>query len=183
MADVYARDAAARGLRLLDALIQEVREGSFRPDESRAGRLDTSKRQRVDGALVDPVLQEATFDFLPPLVAGVNEKRKPGAEGETILGEDADDGEAGGHVTTDSSSSDSDEGTRELVQRQFFPPTAPDGYTFLQHQKSKLLHYMRVGDQRVLACGRMKSQAYREPNVLRYDSAICHACQTAVQRA
>ena len=75
MADVYARDAAARGLRLLGALIQEVREGSFRPDESRAGRLDTSKRQRVDGALVDPVLQEATFDFLPPLVAGVNEKK------------------------------------------------------------------------------------------------------------
>ncbi len=48
MADVYARDAAARDLRLLDLLIKEVRCGAFKPDESRAGRLDASKRQRVD---------------------------------------------------------------------------------------------------------------------------------------
>ena len=68
------------------------------------------------------------------------------------------------------------------VQRQFFPPTAPNGYTFLQHQKSKLLHYMRIEDQRVLACGRMRSQAYSAPSVLRYDSAVCHACQRAAQR-
>ena len=130
MADVYARDAAARDLRLLDALIQEVRDGSFRPDESRAGRLDTSKRQRVDDAVVDLVLQEAKFDILPALVPGVNEMRAPGAEGPNLSGDEADDREASGHVTTDTSSSDSDEDTRELVQRQFFPPTAPEGYTF-----------------------------------------------------
>ena len=128
-------------------------------------------------------MRESTIDVLPPLVSGVNEKNVPGAEGAIPLGEGADDGEVSGHVTTDSSSSDSDEGARELVQRQFLPPTVPEGYTFLQHQKSKLLHYMRVGDQRVLACGRMKSQAYKAPNVLRYDSAVCHACQTAAQRA
>lgn len=69
------------------------------------------------------------------------------------------------------------------MQRQFFPPTVPDGYIFLQHQKSKLLHYMRAGDVRVLACGRLKTQAYDPPNMLRYDSAICHACQRAAQRA
>ena len=45
-----------------------------------------------------------------------------------------------GYVTTDSSSSDTDDGERELVQRQFFPPVAPAGFTFVQHQKSKLLH-------------------------------------------
>ena len=100
----------------------------------------------------------------------------------TITGAEADDGEVGGHVTTDSSSSESDDGERELVQRQFLPPTVPHGYVFLQHHRSKLLHYMRVGDLRVLACGRMKTQAYNAPNVLRYDSAICHACQTAALR-
>ena len=48
MADVYARDAAARDLRLLGSLIREVRSGAFKLDESRAGRLDVSKRQKVD---------------------------------------------------------------------------------------------------------------------------------------
>ncbi len=48
MADVYARDAAARDLRLLDSLIREVRDGTFKPDESQAGRLEGSKRQTVD---------------------------------------------------------------------------------------------------------------------------------------
>ena len=39
MADVYARDAQARDLRLLDALIAEIRSKTFMPDESRAGRV------------------------------------------------------------------------------------------------------------------------------------------------
>ncbi len=51
MADVYARDAAARGLRLLDSLIREVRYGAFSSQTSRAGRLDGAKRQKVDEVL------------------------------------------------------------------------------------------------------------------------------------
>ena len=62
MADVYARDAAARDLRLLDSLIKEVRSGIFKPDESRAGRLDLSKRQKVGDDWTDQVVVEATAD-------------------------------------------------------------------------------------------------------------------------
>ena len=43
---------------------------------------------------------------------------------------EADEEEVGGYVTTDSSSSDSDEGERECVPRQFYPPTAPNGFSF-----------------------------------------------------
>ena len=63
MADVYARDAAARDLRLLDFLIKEVRCGAFKPDESRAGRLDFSKRQKVDDFTGVSDLHEP-FDFI-----------------------------------------------------------------------------------------------------------------------
>ena len=48
MADVYARDAQARDLRLMDKLIAEMRSAYFCPDESRAGRFHESKRLRVD---------------------------------------------------------------------------------------------------------------------------------------
>ena len=85
-------------------------------------------------------------------------------------------------MTTDSSSSDTDEGERELVQRQFYPPVAPERFSFVQHQKSKLLHYIRDGNVKVLACGRNKSASYVTPSCLRYDSAVCHACQSAANR-
>ena len=182
MADVYARDAAARDLRLLDALIREVRDGSFRPDESRAGRLDLAKRQKVDEFGNDKLLDEGIPDLLTSRDAGTSVRPDLVAEAVDQSWDVSADVEAGGHITTDSSSSDSDEGDREIVQRQFLPPTAPDGYVFCQHHKSKLLHYMRVGDQRVLSCGRMKTQAYNPPAMLRYDSAVCHACQTAARR-
>ena len=39
MADVYARDAEARPLRMMEELLSEIRNKQFFPDESRAGRL------------------------------------------------------------------------------------------------------------------------------------------------
>ena len=102
-------------------------------------------------------------------------------KGRLELAEDLGD-EADGYVTTDSSESDTDEEDRELVQRHFHPPVAPANHSFVQHQRSKLLHYLKGGNIRVLACGRTKSSAYLIPGALRYDSAVCHACQMAVNR-
>ena len=53
MADVYARDAQARDLRLLDSLIAEIRAKRFLPDESRAGRMVSAKKQKGDNVLSD----------------------------------------------------------------------------------------------------------------------------------
>ena len=92
---------------------------------------------------------------------------------------DKDAGVEDDHVTTCSSSSSDSEVEREVVVRQFAPPMAPAGYTFVKHSKSKLLHYVADGMLRVLACGRIKSDMYMAPGVLRYDSAVCHACQRA----
>ena len=182
MADVYARDAAARDLRLLDALILEVRNGTFKPDESRAGRLDLSKRQRTRDDLGDD-FHQLEIDIPLPETSVVPELHEPETKGKVEVVEEAQDDEDAGHVTTDSSDSETDDEDRALVQRQFLPPTIPDGYHCFQHHKSKLLHFMKVEDSRVLACGRMKSAAYRPLLVLRYDSAVCHACQRAVHRA
>ena len=182
MADVYARDAAARDLRLLDSLIREVPSGAFKPDESRAGRLDVSKGSKIGSLGVNPERLE-TFSPLSEAneaAEDLHNEAEPG-EGRLGLGEDLGE-EADGYVTTDSSESDTDKEDRELVQRHFYPPVAPAHHTFVQHQKSKLLHYLKDGNIRVLACGRTKSSAYVDPGALRYDSAVCHACQMAVNR-
>ena len=97
MADVYARDAQARDLRLLDALIAEIRSKSFMPDESRAGRISASKKQKTTDASHE-CMEEQSFS----LVEG------PGAEvGSTDDGEKLDDVHLsevesgdGSHVTT-----------------------------------------------------------------------------------
>lgn len=179
MADVYARDAQARDLRILDSLIEEIRAGRFIPDASRAGRLVSSKKQRtsepeeIEGALdgeghqSDQNLEEDNMSLLAA----------DGKEAEQLQDDDCE-----GHVTTDSSSDSSSEDDREVVEKQFLPPTAPDGYNFLKHSKSKLLHYIQDGYEKTLACGRVRSAAYVDPGVLRYDSAVCHACQRAASR-
>ena len=100
---------------------------SFSPDERRAGRLDISKRQRIDGDTFEPLPHEVIADPVLSSAILANESAAPRAEVAKPLDDEVEEGDVSGHVTTDSSSSDSDGGDRELVQRQFFPPTVPDG--------------------------------------------------------
>ena len=178
MADVYARDAQARDLRLMDKLISEIRSGYFCPDESRAGRFHESKRLRPDQTVaVKETLATTLDDFeddLEPDFLADDLEQQPDAIKDF-------DGEEE-HVTTGSSSSSESEAEREVVIRQFAPPVAPSGYTFVKHSKSKLLHYVADGMLRVLACGRIKSDMYVAPGELRYDSAVCHACQRSASK-
>ena len=105
MADVYARDAQARDLRLLDSLIAEIRAKRFLPDESRAGRMVSAKKQKGDHIFSDGD-GDKSFSLVEEQVLDVN--TKGGAElsdgGEQSQGES----DGGSHVTTDSSESDSD---------------------------------------------------------------------------
>ena len=100
---------------------------------------------------------------------------------QSLASEGSDEEVDGGHVTTDSPSSESENEERQRVQRQFNPPEAPFGFTFAQHQRSKLLHLISAENQRALACRRLKNTAYVSPTLLRYDSAVCHACQSATR--
>ena len=179
MTDVYARDAQARDLRLMDKLVSEIRSGYFCPDESRAGRFHDSKRLKTSDDVHDVPGHADEMD-------GSDEERETGFGSDThspkpnVPDEDAATEE--GHVTTDSSSSSDSTNEREMVHRQFEPPKAPSGYSFVKHKKSKLLHYVAAGVFRTLACGRNKSDAYEQPGILRYDSAVCHGCQKAISK-
>ena len=179
MADVYARDAQARNLRILDELIAELRSGAFCPDESRAGRFKEQGRSEIDGRCAT---SKGFATVLPPtkrLLEEVGNGEQNQKAGDDTLEKDDVDSE---HVTTDSSSDSESEDEREVVPRQFMPPVAPSGFSFLKHRKSKLLHYIADDITKTLACGRVRTHVYIDPGELRYDSAVCHACQKSASK-
>ena len=160
MADVYARDAQARDLRLLDSLISEIRSKTFMPDESRAGRFSAPKKQKTTDASRG-VDVDQSFSLIGEL----------GAEAEVVENDEKldddhiSDGDsiAESHITTDSSESDSEserEDDRLVVPRCFHPPKAPEGHAFVRHCRSKMLHYLEHGKVNVLTCGRPKTDSY-----------------------
>ena len=180
IADVYARDAQARDLRLLDKLIEEIRNKVFLPDESRAGRLAPAKKQKTE----DATLEEMDDWDLVEDQKSRKEKQVGLCDPKLVETVDSDD-ESGSHITTDSSSDDSsgEEEERTLIPRKFYPPVAPAGHVFVKHVKSKMHHYLADGMQNVLVCGRTKTAVYELATELRYDSAVCHSCQAAVARS
>ena len=79
MADVYARDALARPLRLLAGMISEIRSGAFLPDASRAARFP--------GRVNEARLEEDQAELrLGPLTATGDGSARAASSGVEILG-------------------------------------------------------------------------------------------------
>ena len=142
----------------------------------------SAKKQKGDNAFPDGD-GDKSFSLVEEQALDVD--TKGGAElsdgGELSQGES----DCGSHVTTDSSESDSDsdhEEDRLLVPRVFLPPKPPEGCFFVRHVCSKMLHYMSHDIRVVLVCGRQKTASYEEARNLRYDSAVCHACQVSISK-
>ena len=178
MADVYARDAQARDLRILDELIAELRSGAFCPDESRAGRFKEPSKSELDSRCAT---SKGFATVLPPTRQLLDDMsgndRNQGVVSETL----DDDGVDSEHVTTDSSSDSESEDERAVVQRQFCRRLHQMVF-HLKDRKSKLLHYIADDMTRTSACGRGRTDVYVEAGELRYDSAVCHSCQKAASK-
>ena len=108
-------------------------------------------------------------------VGALNEPRQAGDE-------DGDSSES----SDSSSSSDSQSDVLsedDYVEGSAFlgVPTPPEGYSFVQHRRSKTLHFLKDGYKRVLVCGRMVTDAYAKPrrDAIRFDTSRCHNCLRA----
>ena len=86
------------------------------------------------------------------------------------------------YATSASYTESEEEETRQSVSFNAGPPSAPYGYKLLQHQRTSTIHYIAEGAVKVMLCGRMVSEAHREPraSALRHDSAVCRCCKNAV---
>ena len=99
-------------------------------------------------------------------------------------GSAGEDDEAVGNEDSSSSSSNSTEGSgsssedSEPEKVLSIPQPAP-GTNFLRHQRTRLLHMISSHNRRVLLCGRMVSDMYRQPDKIRYDSSVCRNCKKA----
>jgi len=177
MADVYARDAEARPMRMMEELLDEIRSKKFFPDESRAGRL--VKDSSVDAA-VNLSLCAQPADLSGELEQVKQQSDEAGWECISVASSASErqvSDVQSEHVTTDSSSDESEQLSEPPAPpRLFLPPTPPGGCHFLQHSKSKTLHIIQDHRVRILECGRKVTEAYTREFQTRWDSSVCSNC-------
>eukprot|EP00438_Fugacium_kawagutii_P024617 Skav227276 [mRNA] locus=scaffold3803:182434:184323:+ [translate_table: standard] len=190
----YSRDAMARPIRVLENLLDHVRTGTFRPDETRSGRFV----EKHDFAQVPPeageqplsVVGDSSFGSwqlpdaqsfearqseqlweLDPEFIEISDEEKPEAKDEV---ENADESSSGRET-----SSSSDESAAELsgARRKLASPKVPETLKLIQHFKLKTLHCMEKQNNNVLLCGRVAApERYGEVSDVRFDTPLCHMC-------
>ena len=157
----YARDAQARVIRLVDKLLLEIQSGYFNPDCSRAGRFN--KNYAPDASMdvgavsffeseVESAALEATVDETLDDAVQVVEDDQIDLEEE--------------HFTRSSSDSDAESLEYNAPVRIFQPPTAPSGFHFMQHKRTRTLHLADAKYPHGTCCGRVLYQNLQRPRNL-----------------
>ena len=177
MADVYARDAEARPMRMMEELLTEIRNKRFFPDESRAGRLVNISAD-VSTDMPCPVVK--SHDVAGDPLTVKQQVEEAGWECISVASSASERQDSDGqseHVTTDSSSDESEQVVEQPAPaRLFHPPVPPDGCQFVQHSKSKTLHIIPDHRTKILECGRQVTDAYTRDFRTRWDSSVCSNC-------
>eukprot|EP00435_Cladocopium_sp_Y103_P014974 s3530_g3.t1 len=159
----YSRDSVASPLRTLCTMLQMIRDGSFRPDNTRSGLF-------ISEATQETITIE---DDVEPLSVPCQAVDKTQCDLDTAAGEDCD-------LCSDTSSDSEEEAATEShAARLVQAPRAPAGTQLRQHPKSKMLHLLRDGDRNLLMCGRKIAEVYKPPSALRWDTPCCGRCWKA----
>ena len=138
MALCYSRDGAARPLRVLEQILREVRERTFKPDETRSGRLSTS----TDHTMATDVINEPDigtvdgFELVSPVQPAVEVSENVGNV------DKHDEPSVSDHATT-GSETETDVDTTVRPKISFRDIQAPSGTCLHQHAKLKTLHLMK----------------------------------------
>lgn len=173
MALTYSRDAAAQPLMVLERLIAAIRQGKFRPDETRSGRL-------LEGGLDGHQPDSAVVLVKDEDPEG--EAPTGGVEGLDAAGVTAEnDSDIDGHITTDSSSSDSAPEKGEGPFRSLLV-NPPENHDIWRHEKSRIVHYTPAGYTKVFCCGRSIGPLHVKIRAedLRWDFSKCRICNKSV---
>ena len=151
MSLVYSRDGAAASLIILASLLKEIREGRFRPDETRSGRIiEVDKAPAID---LTEVKQEQ--NDVPEVI----------------------DSSSSDESSSSDSDCDSEGQDMSRMPRYLRPPEAPPGCRLWQHSKSKILHLMEDHHQKIFVCSRAAGKFHINENMsVRYDTPICRIC-------
>ena len=163
----YSRDSLAGPLRELEKCLHAIRSMRFSPDASRSGRfIEVCKIEDADGA--DGNLVDAATTG-------------PKANSATDEPQTVDSDSSSEAPTDTDTSSDEEASAVGRAARLVRCPTAPQGSTLIQHSKSKMLHLMAEGYQKIFMCGRQKGESHRPPSQVRWDSPCCSLCWKAAK--
>ena len=164
---VYSRDAQAPYILIVERLLAEVRDGKFRPDETRGGRLVAEPVPLLE-PLVEPLLSkgvpgpDASNDVSCAQRQGIKEELEtqlPRAPLE-VVHDSASEGEEDLASLGSSTDSAEDDGFQPvaLVARG---EVVPEGFDLWLHASSKIAHLGTSANFRnLLACGRAVGQKH-----------------------
>eukprot|EP00435_Cladocopium_sp_Y103_P051567 s3063_g16.t1 len=180
----YSRDGLAEPLRQLAWVLQSIREQWFFPDASRSGRFASSCKVETDVTLEEVNGEVTTKLFCKVPTEGDPKPVNTGSSGpvgveaqvECVESDSSDDD----HSDT-GSSSDEEACSAGRVARLVKAPSAPQGTSLVQHQKSRMLHLFEDGYSVVFMCGRKTSKSYKPPDQLRWDTPCCGRCWQAAK--
>ena len=162
----YSRDGLAGPLRELEKVLQSIRTQCFCPDASRSGRFTTVCK--VEDAEQLSATQEGLNSNEP-------DKKPEEAPPQPVDSDSSDD------PSDTDSSSDEEASNVGRAARLVRCPTAPNGTSLIQHSKSKMLHLLADGYQRIFLCGRQRGESHRPPVQVRWDSPCCSMCWKAAR--
>ena len=181
---VYSRDAQAPYVLIVEKLLDEVREGRFRPDDTRGGRLASAPKPLLEPLVSGPLpkgVPDTGKDGPVEELFGkaVVKLENPGSDGFApnlvdLEAGDGDDGESFG-----SSTSSADEDDHQPVAAVAKGKPIPEGFDLWLHASSKVAHLAAAKNFRnLLACGRAvgPKHAKLKATVLEAGMKPCQFC-------
>ena len=143
-------EAQARCIRLIDRLLVEIKAGFFDPDANRAGRFHKEFLPDDSDELGDERFSEDT-SVRDDITTEVNRRHN---EAENIV-LSPDEPLEEGHITSSSAESEAGRVELEAPVRVFHPPSAPEGFRFVQNKRTKTLHLVDYKYPSGTCCGKL----------------------------
>ena len=172
----YSRDGAARPLAVLCAMLHEIRNNVYKPDETRSGRL--SNETETTSARVLLPRGDVSFEpKLPPAQSAASGTMDSEVANAKVVEDFAETGEVSEHVTSGSSSSSEAEAVvKPAVYSRVIK--IPNGTVGWQHKKLRTVHLSLQGYHRALVCGRTVGKFHErlEAKPLPFDTPTCRQC-------
>ena len=170
MALVYSRDGASRPLRVLEALLKEIRNKTFNPNDTRSGRLSKLPTFQIDANVSQASDSIGSFEAVSPV------ERVETVDAVTAEKQDRESDEVSDHATT-GSDTESDVETTVRPKMSFKDIEAPEGTWLHQHVKLNTLHLMKAENRVVFLCGRKTGNMFKVAQLRHpFDAPKCRQC-------
>ena len=146
MAITYGRDSASPSVLLLERVLKAIRDGRFRPDETRSGRFVNLAAQEVVLVKDEPGVSKEHLEA-PATCEPAPKKVSPQVH----------EGSSPATTSSESSSSAGSSADRKgsvSFMRALVPEPA-EGMVYWEHKRSKILHLTYAHYSKIFVCGRI----------------------------